>query len=436
MKKRYIGIVFLLAWIFILPSQVFAKPVSEAELKKEIQQIQEKCQILEAENKEKQKEYKKLSSEVDILQQALKQKLGGLENLSQLLQVAAKDTDQILRQGYRRHTWSEQLDPYVRGEVPANIEGFRLVLSLLEENIRQSSECRIAPGIIIDKSGKEVPADILTIGNLTAAYRAKGEVGFLLTSEQGEMLFKMEKSPGFFISRNLKKYMNNKADAVYIDTAHGVALRQLVTSNNLWDKIKSGGPVIWPILLIGLLALIIVVNRLLFLRKSQVDADSLMQELDREIKAKNWQAAYKVAQLNKTSALGRVLLTGIQFVGNSREDMENGLQEAILNEIPPMEYFLSTLGMLASIAPLLGLLGTVTGMINTFHAITFFGSGDPKFLSGGISEALITTMLGLSIAIPIMVCHTFISRQIETRIAQLEEKAVSLVNAIYSVETK
>jgi biopolymer transport protein ExbB len=89
--------------------------------------------------------------------------------------------------------------------------------------------------------------------------------------------------------------------------------------------------------------------------------------------------------------------------------MENALQEAILREVPPMERFLSTLGMLAAIAPLLGLLGTVTGMIGTFHVITQHGTGDPRMMSGGISEALVTTMLGLSVAIPIMLAHTLLT---------------------------
>jgi biopolymer transport protein ExbB len=115
----------------------------------------------------------------------------------------------------------------------------------------------------------------------------------------------------------------------------------------------------------------------------------------------------------------------------SREDMENALQEAILNEVPRLERFLSTLGMLATIAPLLGLLGTVTGMINTFHMITYYGTGDPRMMSSGISEALVTTMVGLVVAIPLMLAHTLISRRVESTIGQMEEKAVSFVNQVF-----
>jgi biopolymer transport protein ExbB len=87
--------------------------------------------------------------------------------------------------------------------------------------------------------------------------------------------------------------------------------------------------------------------------------------------------------------------------------------------------------MLAAIAPLLGLLGTVTGMIDTFHVITQHGTGDPRMMSGGISEALVTTMLGLTVAIPIMLAHTLLNRAVDTRIGQMEEKAMALVNIVH-----
>ncbi|MDI6795483.1 MAG: MotA/TolQ/ExbB proton channel family protein, partial [Desulfatibacillaceae bacterium] len=113
-----------------------------------------------------------------------------------------------------------------------------------------------------------------------------------------------------------------------------------------------------------------------------------------------------------------------------RQDMENVLAEAILREIPRLERFLPTLGMLAAIAPLLGLLGTVTGMINTFEVITFAGTGDPRLMSGGISEALVTTMLGLSVAIPVTVAHVLLSRMVERIAIQMEEKSMALVNEL------
>ena len=155
-----------------------------------------------------------------------------------------------------------------------------------------------------------------------------------------------------------------------------------------------------------------------------------MKNIKELILKDNFDGCRKLCSQYAGKPLARAISAGLEFKDRNREDMENALQEAILREIPPLEKFLSTLGMLAAIAPLLGLLGTVTGMINTFHVITFYGTSDPRMMSGGISEALVTTMLGLSVAIPIMLCHTILSRKVETMISTMEEKAVAFVNAV------
>jgi biopolymer transport protein ExbB len=125
-----------------------------------------------------------------------------------------------------------------------------------------------------------------------------------------------------------------------------------------------------------------------------------------------------------------VMRAGLAGRRQDREEHESILREAILRELPGLERFLSILAVLGAVAPLLGLLGTVTGMIDTFRAITLHGTGDPRMLSGGISEALITTELGLMVAIPIMILHTILSRRVDHIVAEMEEKAVTLTNIV------
>jgi biopolymer transport protein ExbB len=125
-----------------------------------------------------------------------------------------------------------------------------------------------------------------------------------------------------------------------------------------------------------------------------------------------------------------VLEAGLNARNEDRETLESVLQEAILRELPRVERGLSVLAIFGAVAPLLGLLGTVTGMIDTFRVITLFGTGDPKLMSGGISEALVTTELGLAVAIPIMLMHTFLSRRVDAIVGEMEEKAVGLTNII------
>jgi biopolymer transport protein ExbB len=156
-----------------------------------------------------------------------------------------------------------------------------------------------------------------------------------------------------------------------------------------------------------------------------------MQRIEKLSAKNDWQACIQACAQYARKPVARVLKAGLSSRQMQREEMENALQEAILKEIPPMERFLSTLGMLAAIAPLLGLLGTVIGMIETFHVITLHGTGDPRLMSGGISEALVTTMLGLSVAIPLMLSQTLLNRAVDKHIGQMEEKAVSLVNIIH-----
>jgi len=176
--------------------------------------------------------------------------------------------------------------------------------------------------------------------------------------------------------------------------------------------------------------LLIVVERSFFLGRSYLNAENLFQKIELAVKENNWSAALQICTAQAKKPIARVLLAALPEHKLPRQEIENTLQEAILKEIPPMERFLSTLGMLAAIAPLLGLLGTVTGMIDTFHIITLYGTGDPRMMSGGISEALVTTMLGLAVAIPLLVAQTLLNRSVERRIGLLEEKAVALVNVI------
>jgi biopolymer transport protein ExbB len=132
----------------------------------------------------------------------------------------------------------------------------------------------------------------------------------------------------------------------------------------------------------------------------------------------------------RRSPVARVVRAGLDVRGESREIQESVLQEAILHEMPLLQRGLAMLAVFGAVAPLLGLLGTVTGMIETFRVITLHGTGDPKLMSGGISEALVTTEIGLAIAIPVMLAHTWLKRRTDHVVGDMEEQAMHLVNTI------
>ena len=311
------------------------------------------------------------------------------------------------------------------------MDDIRHMVDLYFEEIRHSGEVRVEKGRMINRSGEEVSGDILVVGNFTAAYQVPHETGFLNFSSSDRHLSALSKLPPRKMRKKIQAYMAGDSRNVPMDVSRGGALRQLTHRMSFVEQIKKGGPIVWPILAILVMAAVIMCERLIFLTRKNMDAESFIGKITDLISGGNWEKCRDLCKRHPKKPLSNIILAGLEFKDMKREDMENAVQETILREIPPLEKFLSTLGMLAAIAPLLGLLGTVTGMINTFHVITCYGTGDPRMMSGGISEALVTTMLGLMVAIPIMFGHTLLSRRVENMIGTMEEKAVTFINTVY-----
>jgi len=179
-------------------------------------------------------------------------------------------------------------------------------------------------------------------------------------------------------------------------------------------------------------AIFIVIERILFLNRVRGDTDRLLGAVNDLAAQGDWDGCTRLADKyqGRDWPVVSVIRAGLAARHEERETLESVLQEAILRELPRLERFLSGLSIMGAVAPLLGLLGTVTGMIETFRVITLHGTGDPKLMSGGISEALVTTELGLAVAIPIMLLHTYLSRRVDHIVGDMEEKAVTLTNVI------
>ena len=160
--------------------------------------------------------------------------------------------------------------------------------------------------------------------------------------------------------------------------------------------------------------------------RTKTNVEKLITKIQRLAANGRWQECRQCCSDYGAAPVCRVLQAGLSNLGSNREILEQALQEAILKELPRLERFLSTISVLAAVAPLLGLLGTVSGMINTFQAITIHGTGDPRMLSGGISEALITTQLGLLVAVPVLILHHFLERRVDAIVGEMEEKSTAL----------
>ncbi len=351
-----------------------------------------------------------------------------------VIRVNAKDLDSLIAQnlqGAVNGRADSFLEPIAVDSTFPGMTDIQSIASAWLDQIKTTGEVSLGRGHVTDRSGREVEADILTIGPFTATYHFDQETGFCNYSSAGNRLYALSRLPSSRLQKQIASYMNGQNDAVPVDISRGGALRQLTHELSLWEQIPDGGPIVWPILLILGIGVLIVLERIFFLIRQRFNADGLMQKIETFGADNDWSSCIKICEEHPHVPVSRVLKTGLQCCDLQREEMENALQEGILREIPPMERFLSALGMLAAIAPLLGLLGTVTGMINTFHVITLHGTGDPRLMSGGISEALVTTMLGLAVAIPLMLAQTLLNRTVDNRISEMEEKAVATVNIVH-----
>jgi biopolymer transport protein ExbB len=181
----------------------------------------------------------------------------------------------------------------------------------------------------------------------------------------------------------------------------------------------------------SVVALSISIERYLALDRSKVAPPHLLATVWRDLKQGELNAQ-KLAQLRINSPLGAILAAGIANRGQGRDVMKESISEAASHVVHDLEKYLNSLGTVAAIAPLLGLLGTVVGMIDVFTQITTVGTGNANALAGGISEALLTTAAGLIVAIPALVMHRYFTGLIDAIVVDLEREAIKLVDAIHS----
>ena len=193
----------------------------------------------------------------------------------------------------------------------------------------------------------------------------------------------------------------------------------------------SGGPVMWPILLCSIFALAIIIEKFWHLNKIRVDMQKFLSDILDKIKRHEIKEALQICD-NMNSPISHILKAGILKYDRTREQIKEAIEDASLYEVPKLEKNLSTLATIAHISPLLGLLGTVTGMVRCFQTIqakaTSFHPVSPGDLAGGIWEALLTTVAGLIVAIPTFVAYNYLVSRVNNFILEMEKASTELVN--------
>ena len=347
---------------------------------------------------------------------ALETELGDMDELrEQLLQSAewflkATETSLVSAQIPDRSTGVKKL---VRTrELPSleQIEGmWRLQL---QEMIEMGRVARF-PADIINREGKLVQAVVTRVG----LFGAVSEGSFLrYLPGSGRLIEPRRQPPARYRDQALKlEQADSGVVPVTIDPTRGELLLQLSQTPDLEERIRQGidqgGVIGWIILSLGGIGLLIAAGRLWVLGR-------LEGRIRRQLKDET---------PDSFNPLGRILRVYTDSPGVDTETLGLKLDEAILRELPQIRWGLGTLSVLAAIAPLLGLLGTVTGIIETFQAVTVYGTGDPRMMSGGISQALVTTVEGLVVAIPLLLFHSFLSSRSNRIIQVLDEQSAAMV---------
>lgn len=198
----------------------------------------------------------------------------------------------------------------------------------------------------------------------------------------------------------------------------------------MFEILQAGGLVMIPLLLCSVLALAIIIERALALRPSRVIPKKTVNDLWAWIKNKEVNQK-RLRELKDSTPLGRIMAAGLLNAKHGREIMKESIEEEAGHVVHELERFLNALGTIAVISPLLGLLGTVFGMINIFSMLQLEGAGNAAPLAGGISEALITTATGLTIAIPTVFFHRFFQRRVDEMVVAMEQEAIKLVEVIH-----
>ncbi|WP_022663186.1 DUF3450 family protein [Paucidesulfovibrio longus] len=362
-----------------------------------------------------------------------------LDSIEAVAHDAARDAERLLLRSPLAPARPDDLAAcraILDASVPPGPEELRALGEALLGRMRDSGTVRLVRAPVLGRDGAQQRADVLLVG-ANAAYVLSGERVAGLRVLEGGRWSVSDAELSRAASRNLLDFAASAgrhgqpgqeahfSAVLPLDISGGDWFAADAEKTGLWNRLRAGGFLVWPILLVGAAGLLIGLERLAVLLRQRPASAQTLHDLEDLLRAGRIGECGELCRVTANAPSCRVLDAGLRHAGAPRDVLENVFHDAILKEVPRLERFLPTLSVLGATAPLLGLLGTVTGMINTFTTMTLFGNADPKLMSGGISEALVTTQLGLAVAIPILLLHHFLERRVDAVVADMEEKSVA-----------
>ena len=383
---------------------------SKAEQQRLLQEARDTRDRLERKSEALEGEFSENEIRITGLEELLRNRLGALGELFGVVRQMAGDTRGMLEGSLVSAQFPGRAEPMAtlaQSKKLPKIEGLEnLWLTLLQEMTESGKVVRFRAALVVP-DGREVQREVVRTGVFNAVADGKYLV------YQGGKLVELGRQPA---GRHRSAAEDLEAAtagmvATSLDPSRGQILGLLVETPTFRERIDQGGLVGYIIIALFLAGIVLLTTR--FLNLTRVGAGMRAQQ------------SSDVA--DPSNPLGRVLKVYEENKHADTETLELKLDESILRDVPKLEAGLTTIKVLSVIAPLLGLLGTVTGMIETFQQITLFGTGDPKLMAGGISEALVTTMLGLIAAIPLVLLHSILRDRSRSLVQVLEERAAGII---------
>lgn len=351
------------------------------------------------------------------LEAALNERLGSLKELFGVLQQVAGDTTTNFENSIISAQFKNRGD-FLSGLAQkmgtssqlASIEEMERLWFELQREMTESGKVVRFATTVVDQSGVEQQGDVIRVG----AFNLVSDGKYLRYNHSTNKVAELVRQPSSRFTETTRDMASASPGELVpfgIDPSRGTLLEALIKEPNLRERVESGGIVGYIIILVGILALLLALERITTLSVTRSKVKSQM----------------KSSEVRSNNPLGRVLAVHKDNRATDPDTLELKLAEAIIRERPRLERFIPLLKIIAVAAPLMGLLGTVIGMILTFQAITLFGTGDPKLMAGGISQALVTTVLGLLVAIPTVFMHSIASTMAKGVIHTLEEQSAGLI---------
>ncbi|ENY5183766.1 MotA/TolQ/ExbB proton channel family protein [Vibrio cholerae] len=382
------------------------------------QELQAAKAELLAERNRLQKEADQLSSQFSDnentlarLEETLRLETGSLGEMFGVVRQNAKELQSELDQsvtGVEPRAHQQSIDDVVAAKTLPSMAQLRGLWQAMSEEIRASGQVQTTEIQWLNGQGETLTVPALRLGSLGLI----SEQGYVKWDNARQQALSYQQLPSDFPTfSHIRTLVNGDVVTMKVDPSRGVLLEQLALTPTLSQRLQAGGVIGNVILVLLGVGLIIALYR-----------GAILATLRQKIKAQ-----LKNPEQPGNNPLGRILAVYNKEQQRSVEALELRLLEAVVDEQNHLETGLSMLKLLAALAPMLGLLGTVTGMIETFQVITQFGNGDPKVMAGGISMALVTTVEGLIAAIPLLLAHNILSAQAEAIRNILEKQGIGLV---------